>query len=57
VFCQRCSGHRASLPHLGHVRPVRVCNRCVAIIHFHSSTFANRANNFPAFARNFGMIA
>lgn len=28
VFCARCSSNSVPLPRLGHMRPVRVCNRC-----------------------------
>lgn len=28
VFCGRCSSNNVPLPHFGHTKPVRVCNRC-----------------------------
>ncbi|KAL6262012.1 hypothetical protein P5V15_007101 [Pogonomyrmex californicus] len=28
VFCGRCSNNNVPLPHFGHTKPVRVCNRC-----------------------------
>ncbi|XP_011648368.1 lateral signaling target protein 2 homolog [Pogonomyrmex barbatus] len=28
VFCGRCSNNNVPLPHFGHIKPVRVCNRC-----------------------------
>ncbi|KAK7494733.1 hypothetical protein BaRGS_00014131 [Batillaria attramentaria] len=28
IFCGRCSSNAVSLPHFGHTKPVRVCNRC-----------------------------
>lgn len=28
IFCGRCSSNAVSLPHFGHSKPVRVCNRC-----------------------------
>ncbi|KAG8225430.1 hypothetical protein J437_LFUL004251 [Ladona fulva] len=28
VFCARCSSNSVPLPRYGHVKPVRVCNRC-----------------------------
>ncbi|KAL3863867.1 hypothetical protein ACJMK2_005594 [Sinanodonta woodiana] len=29
IFCARCSANAVPLPHYGHMKPVRVCNRCV----------------------------
>ncbi|XP_050397337.1 lateral signaling target protein 2 homolog isoform X2 [Patella vulgata] len=28
IFCGRCSANSVPLPHFGHIKPVRVCNRC-----------------------------
>ncbi|XP_046340087.2 lateral signaling target protein 2 homolog [Haliotis rufescens] len=28
IFCGRCSSNSVPLPHYGHAKPVRVCNRC-----------------------------
>ncbi|CAG0914517.1 unnamed protein product [Notodromas monacha] len=28
VFCSKCSRNNVALPHFGHKKPVRVCNRC-----------------------------
>ena len=28
VFCSRCSSNSVPLPRFGHLKPVRVCNRC-----------------------------
>lgn len=28
VFCSRCSSNNVPLPKFGHVKPVRVCNKC-----------------------------
>ncbi|XP_064630520.1 lateral signaling target protein 2 homolog isoform X2 [Lineus longissimus] len=28
IFCSRCSPNLVPLPHFGHTKPVRVCNRC-----------------------------
>ncbi|XP_013392994.1 lateral signaling target protein 2 homolog [Lingula anatina] len=28
IFCARCSPNSVPLPHYGHARPVRICNRC-----------------------------
>ncbi|ESO90839.1 hypothetical protein LOTGIDRAFT_87572, partial [Lottia gigantea] len=28
IFCGRCSTNSVPLPHFGHIKPVRVCNRC-----------------------------
>ncbi|XP_066588983.1 lateral signaling target protein 2 homolog isoform X2 [Prorops nasuta] len=28
IFCGRCSGNNVPLPRYGHIKPVRVCNRC-----------------------------
>lgn len=37
VFCGRCSANTVPLPRYGHVKPVRVCNRCFM---FHVTHFA-----------------
>lgn len=37
VFCGKCSANAVPLPRYGHVKPVRVCNRCFM---FHVTHFA-----------------
>ena len=37
VFCGKCSSNAVTLPRYGHVKPVRVCNRCFM---FHVTHFA-----------------
>ncbi|XP_075712689.1 lateral signaling target protein 2 homolog isoform X2 [Rhinoderma darwinii] len=36
IFCSRCSGYTASLPHVHNTQPVRVCSHCY---HVHSSPY------------------
>ena len=45
VFCNRCSSHSMALPHYGIDRPVRVCNRCILIMQYSSSSTSTASTN------------
>lgn len=59
VFCGRCSANTVPLPRYGHVKPVRVCNRCfmyVGILSFKSCSHFSCNNScalcFPQVPRD-----